>query len=243
MSTFTLHGRSTTRRTRSFESLEQHKSFTFPACSVNCTIYLSSPVRVQVLAREPEQVLEVVLKVKLSRNKETAFASNLCQLTENRQMVGPVCRELTNARTLRLRRRPIHKATLGLFSGQRVRSAEDVVTDNWTVITPEVYSLFHITLLQANSGRGQQKIHLRLLLTFHGKRVFQELQARRVGIATSVHVLSARKTNSNKNSATHVSLSASLLDRPANERSTKLPIRRPLQPQSWVLVSAPNTNL
>ena len=64
MSTFTLHGRSTTRRTGIFESLKPNKSFSFFACSVYCTIYLSSPVRVQVLATGPEKVLEVVLKVK-----------------------------------------------------------------------------------------------------------------------------------------------------------------------------------
>ena len=36
----------------------------------------------------------------------------------------------------------------------------------------EVKTLFHITILQTNCGRGQQKIHLRLLLGSRRKRVF-----------------------------------------------------------------------
>ena len=116
-----------------------------------------------------------------------------------------------------LRRRPSHSASFGaqLSPRKRVRCAESVTADNWPMIAPEIKTPLNATISQVNGGRGQQKVHLRLLL---GSR--REIQARRVGNARPVHILSARKTNSYKNSASYASFSASFV---ANQTTMDTP--------------------
>ena len=92
------------------------------------------------------------------------------------------------------------------------------------MITSEVKTLPNPAILQMDGGRRQQEIHLRLFLSNRRKEIFHGAPARRVGVATSVHVLSARRSNSYKNSANHASLSASFRDSPANGGSNELPI-------------------
>ena len=75
----------TTRRARFLESSRLHDPLTFPACSINRTIHLTTPVWIQPLSTKPKQVLKIVLKI---YGREHSRAS---PMTKGRQRIRPIC--------------------------------------------------------------------------------------------------------------------------------------------------------
>ena len=119
-------------------------------------------------------------------------------------------------RHARFRRRQGHRATFGthLCLRRRVRGAESAIANH----RPMVLLKSKLCSTQQSSRSMVDENNRKSIHDFSSAEAVREccteIQARRVGIARSVHVLAARKSNSHKNSARYAGLSRSMEDTP-----------------------------
>ena len=113
-----------------------------------------------------------VLQIHLPCSWETTLTGDLCPLNKGRQRIRPVCSKLINTMKPMLGRGPVHKATFEPSAIRRVWGAENIVADNWPMISSEVKSLLNTAILQMDGERRQQGIHLRLFLGSRYKEIF-----------------------------------------------------------------------
>ena len=150
------------------------------------TIHLTTS---SLLTTKLEQILKVVLKIHLPCTWETKLTGDLCPLTKGNGSD--------------------QSATFEASAIRRVGGAENIVADNWPMITSEVNSAQHGNPPD-DGGRRQQEIHLRLFLSSRYQEIFHRAPGAAGGRCKPLsRVSSAHRSNSYKNSANHASLSAS----------------------------------